>query len=198
MHYTSWVYPCCALLAKVVLITFFELLVQKLFKKGLNFQCELHIRERGYTSAGHNENWRAEFGMGLAIACGFYEPFMSRLITIVENACNSQRVPKIATVLNSMRYIWARRFWVFELHLFVSVWHAPWLGYHQNLLSHQLARRTHPRLATTDHERWKSHMWCLWHFIKLETVLDSVLDCHPSEAIGDLFARRVRQRGTLL
>jgi len=28
------------------------------------------------------------------------------------------------------------------------------------------------------------------HFIKLYTVLDSVLDCHPSEAIGDLFACR--------
>jgi len=139
-------------LAKVVLITFFELLVQKLFKKGSNFWCELHIRESGDT-AGHDENWRVEFGMGLAIACGFYKPFMSRLITIVENACNSQRVPKIATVLNSMRYIWARRFWVYELHLFVSVRHAPWLGYHQNLLSHQLARHTHPRLATTDHER---------------------------------------------
>ena len=79
------------------------------------------------------EGWNKFFGMGLAIACGFYKPFMSRLITIVENACNSQRVPKIATVLNSMRYIWARRFWVYELHLFVSVRHAPWLGYHQNL-----------------------------------------------------------------
>ena len=39
-------------LAKVVLITFFELLVQKLFEKGLNFRCELQIR---YT-AGHDEN----------------------------------------------------------------------------------------------------------------------------------------------
>src|SRR6266540_404908 len=100
---------------------FFELLVQKLFEKGLNFQCELHIRESGYTMRIEGRN--KIFGMGLAIACGFYEPFMSHLVTIVENACNSRRMPN--SLLNSMRYIRARRFWVYELHLFVSVRHAP-------------------------------------------------------------------------
>ena len=139
----------CLYLAKVVLISFFELLVQKLFEKGLNFQWELQMRERGYT-AGHDENWRA-VGMGLATDCGFYELFKPHLVTIVENACNSQCMPR--SLLNCRRHIQAEYFGYIRLYPFVSVWHAPWLGYHQYLLGHQLAQRTHPRLATTDHER---------------------------------------------
>ena len=103
----------CLYLAKVVLIMFFEHVFQELFKKGSNFRCDVRIREGILLDIMRIEG-RLEWIL-------HYEPFMSHLVTIVEDACNRRRAPN-SLFKNSMRHIQARIIWVYPL---VSVRLAP-------------------------------------------------------------------------
>ena len=107
-----------------------------------------------------------------------------------EDACNSQCVPN--SLLNSMRHIQARIFWVYELiSLGFSATHTL-----TRLLSKSAwspACSTYPS-KVGDNWSWKIKITHVT-FVTLHQIVHCVGQCvglSPSEAIGDLFAHYVR------